>query len=79
MDAKFTAIKTAVELYNTMNAEQKAQVTAEFATLKTAVEDYNANATVQNTNSGNAVSLALQIVSIVVALATAFVLLKKAF
>ena len=79
MDAKFTAIKTAVELYNTMNAEQKAQVTAEFATLKTAVEDYNANATLQNANSGNAVSLALQIVSIVVALATAFVLLKKVF
>jgi hypothetical protein len=79
MDAKFTAIKTAVELYNTMNAEQKAQVTAEFATLKTAVEDYNANATLQNTNLGNAVSLALQIVSIVVALATAFVLLKKVF
>ena len=79
MDAKFTAIKTAVELYNEMNAEQKAQVTAEFNTLKTEVNNYNSQATTQNTNSGNAIGVAVQIVSLTVALAVALVLLKKVF
>ncbi|MBQ8434006.1 MAG: endonuclease [Clostridia bacterium] len=79
MDAKFTAIKTAVELYNAMNAEQKAQVTAEFNTLKAEVNNYNSQATTQNTNSGNAIGVAVQIVSLTVALAVALVLLKKVF
>ena len=79
LEQKFDAIITAVSVYNTMDASQKAQVTAEFATLKTAVEDYNANVALQNANSNGALGLALQVVSITVALAAALVLLKKVF
>ena len=78
MQQKFDAIKNAVDIYNTMDATQKAQISTELEQLKTAIADYNASATTQNTNSSNALYWTAQ-VSLIVTMAVALVLLKKVF
>ncbi|MBO5867158.1 MAG: hypothetical protein J6Q55_03830, partial [Clostridia bacterium] len=77
LEQKFAAIKIAVNIYNTMDATQKAQVTTEIETLKTNINNYNVDTTSQNTNSNNA--LIFIGVSLAEALALALLLLKKVF
>ena len=78
MQQKFSAIKDALQKYDALSDGQKAQVSTEFATLKTEVANYNNQATTQNTNSNNALSLLIATASLLaVAVALAFV--KKVF
>ena len=77
-EQQFSAIKVALQQYNALNDTQKAQVTTEFETLKTEVANYNTQATTQNTNSNNALTLVFATASLLAA-AVVLIAIKKVF
>ena len=79
LDDKFEAISTAVSIYNTMDANQKAQATTEIETLKSHISSYNQIVEQENATANIALKFAVQIAGMVTLVAAAFVLNKKVF
>lgn len=61
MSEKFSAIKTALSLYNQMNSEEKALATGAYADLEDVINAYNNAATVVNNESNKATENAIML------------------
>ena len=61
MSEKFSAIKTALSLYNQMNNDEKALATGAFADLEDVIDAYNNAATVVNNESNKATENAIML------------------
>ena len=61
MSEKFSAIKTALALYNQMNSDEKALATGAYADLEDVIDAYNNAATVVNNESNKATENAIML------------------
>lgn len=61
MSEKFSAIKTALSLYNQMNSDEKALATSAYADLEDVINAYNNAATVVNNESNKATENAIML------------------